>query len=123
MGEIATQQIYEELQGIRRELATLREQVQSIVLRLEDRTETRRPFRLAVSLEPDETDGFIVTSEVLPELVTEGDSREEAVKNALEATEDLLEVMLEDGDEMPGDLLGYRPGDSLEIVVSMPEAT
>lgn len=121
MDELAIEKVYEELQGIRRELIALRGQVQSLAARLGDKAETRPSYRLAVVLEPDEGGGYVVTSTVLPELVTEGDDREEALRNAKEAAEDLLEVMLEDRDELPADLQGYRPGDPLEIVGAMPE--
>ena len=71
---------------------------------------------LPVLLEPDETGGYVVTSTLLPGLVTEGDTRQEALLHAMEAAEGLLEVMLEDGDEVPAELLGYQPGDLVVLM-------
>jgi predicted RNase H-like HicB family nuclease len=55
--------------------------------------------------------------------VTEGDTRQEALSHAKEAAEGLLEVMLEDNDELPDELHGYQPGDTLTVVITAPEPT
>ena len=51
-------------------------------------------FRLRLTLSPDPSGGFVVTSPDLPELVSEGDSAAEALSNvrdALEAVRELYE--------------------------------
>lgn len=114
MLELETQRLYEELQGIRHELKTLLDRLESVAYRLERRGQ--RTYILPVMLEDDETGGYVITSALLPGLVTEGDNREKALLNAKEAAEGLLEVMLEDGDQLPSELNGYQPGDELVIV-------
>jgi len=115
MLEVETQRLYEELQGIRHELKTLLDRVEAVAYRFERRGQ--RTYILPVMLEADETGGFVITSALLPGLVTEGDDREEALLNAREAAEGLLEVMLEDSDSLPSELNGYQPGDELVVIV------
>lgn len=54
-----------------------------------------------VVLEPQPDGGFTVTVPALPEVVTEGDTEEEALRMAREAIELALEVRRERGDEIP----------------------
>lgn len=111
--------LYEDLQTVRQELKVLRERVELLESRYGERGQ--RAYILPVLLEPDETEGYVVTNTLLPGLVTEGDTYHETLLHAKEAAEGLLEVMLEDGDELPAELLGYQPGDLLTIIVAAPE--
>jgi len=111
--------LYEDLQTVRRELKILRERVEQLESRYDERGQ--RAYILPVLLESDETGGYVVTSTLLPGLVTEGDTYQQALLHAKEAAEGLLEVMLEDGDEVPAELLGYQPGDPLTIIAAAPE--
>lgn len=104
--------LYDHLQTIREEVKILRERVDYLENHLVQEQENR--FILPVLLEP-ETGGYVVSSSILPGLVTEGDSYEEAIKHAKEAAELLLEVMLEDGKPLPHILLGYTLEADLEI--------
>ncbi|HEX6385190.1 MAG TPA: type II toxin-antitoxin system HicB family antitoxin [Anaerolineae bacterium] len=112
---------YEDLHAVRDELKVLRERIEQLETRLGEKGQ--RTYVLPILLEPDETGGYVVTSTLLPGLVTEGDTRQEAMLHAREAAEGLLEVMLEDGDDLPAELLGYQPGDPLTIVIAAPEPT
>jgi len=49
-------------------------------------------FRLRLTLSPDPSGGFVVTSPDLPELVTEGDSAAEAIANVRDALEAVREL-------------------------------
>ena len=66
--------------------------------------------------------GFTVTSPVLPELVTEGDTLEEAVKNVRDALAAVIEIYEDLGKPLPANLR-QDPGDSaiwFEGVVTHP---
>ena len=56
-----------------------------------------------VVLEPAEEGGFIATVPALPELGTQGDTRDEAMANAREAIELVIEDRLARGEPMPAD--------------------
>ena len=45
--------------------------------------------------------GFTVTSPVLPELITEGDTLEEATANAADALDATIEIYIEQGRPLP----------------------
>jgi predicted RNase H-like HicB family nuclease len=57
-----------------------------------------------VLLEPAEEGGFIVTVPALPELGTQGDTYEEAMVNAREAIELVIEDRLARGEPIPTDV-------------------
>ncbi len=57
-----------------------------------------------VNLHPQPEGGFTVLVPALPEVVTEGDTREEALANAREAIELVLEMYRADGTEIPEDV-------------------
>jgi antitoxin HicB len=63
----------------------------------------RRPLTLEIpltlELQPD--GGFLVTSPVLPELITEGDTVEEALANAQDALDVVLEIYEDKGKPLP----------------------
>jgi antitoxin HicB len=60
--------------------------------------------QFTINLHPQPEGGFTVLVPALPEVVTEGDTREEAIANAREAIEAVLEIYLEDGREIPRDV-------------------
>ena len=57
--------------------------------------------RLPLVFTPQPEGGFTVTSPVLPELVTEGDTLDEALVNVRDAFAALLELYAEEGRTLP----------------------
>ena len=57
----------------------------------------------AIVLEPTEEGGFLVHAPALPEVVTGGDTEEEALAMAREAIELVLESRRERGEEIPAE--------------------
>lgn len=60
--------------------------------------------RFTVHLHPEPEGGFTVRVPALPEVVTCGDTYEEAMINAREAIELVLEVYRDEGREIPDDI-------------------
>jgi antitoxin HicB len=58
-------------------------------------------FRVPIVLVPQPEGGFTVTSPAIPELVTEGDSVNEAIDNAREALQAVFEIYEKDGRALP----------------------
>ncbi|WP_019503085.1 type II toxin-antitoxin system HicB family antitoxin [Pseudanabaena sp. PCC 6802] len=58
-------------------------------------------YKIPLLLTPQPEGGFTVTSPLLPELVTEGDSIDEAVSNARDAFEAILEAYEDLGKKPP----------------------
>jgi len=52
-------------------------------------------YKLPILLEPQPEGGYVVTSPVVPELVTEGDTVQEALSNAQDAISALIEAFRE----------------------------
>jgi predicted RNase H-like HicB family nuclease len=65
---------------------------------------TGHPHTFTVVLEPAEEGGFIVTVPALPELGTQGDTYDEAMANAREAIELVIEDRLSRGEPIPADV-------------------
>jgi antitoxin HicB len=63
-----------------------------------------RERQFTITLHPQPEGGYTVLVPALPEVVTEGDTREEAMANAREAIEVVLEIYREDGREIPEDV-------------------
>ena len=57
-----------------------------------------------IILEPAEEGGFVVTVPALPEVGTQGDTRDEALSNAREAIELVIEDRLSRGETLPADI-------------------
>ena len=57
-----------------------------------------------IILEPSDEGGFIVTVPALPEVGTQGDTRAEALANAREAIELVIEHRLARGELLPADI-------------------
>ncbi len=62
------------------------------------------PYTFTIVLEPAEEGGFIVTVPALPEVGTQGDSYDEAMANAREAIELVIEDRLARGEAIPADV-------------------
>jgi antitoxin HicB len=65
---------------------------------------TEPGFRFTINLNPQPEGGFTVLVPALPEVVTEGDTREEALSNAREAIEAILSIYREEGRSIPDDV-------------------
>ena len=66
--------------------------------------DSRQPHTFTVVLEPAEEGGFVVTVPALPELGTQGDTYDEAMANAREAIELVIEDRLARGEPIPPDV-------------------
>jgi len=62
-------------------------------------------YDYTVLLTPDATGGYVVTCPALPGLVTQGETLQEARANAAEAIDLYLEVLVEDGEAIPQDVM------------------
>jgi antitoxin HicB len=60
-------------------------------------------FSFSIVLEPQEGGGFTVLVPALPEVVTEGDTEEEALANAQEAIRAILAYRRDNGIAIPAD--------------------
>lgn len=60
--------------------------------------------QFTVNLHPQPEGGYTVLVPALPEVVTEGDTREEAMANAREAIGAILEVYRDEGWKIPEDV-------------------
>ncbi len=71
-----------------------------------------RGYRIPLELEPQPEGGYTVTSPDIPELITEGDTVEEALDNARDAFVAVFEIYEEQGRGIPArlaqDLQGER---------------
>ncbi len=72
-------------------------------------------YRVPLLFSPQPEGGFTVTSPVLPELVTEGDTLEEAFANVQDALAAVLEIYADEGRPLPA---GVVPPASGEVVWS-----
>lgn len=54
-----------------------------------------------LDLDPQPEGGFTVTSPALPELVTEGDTEDDAIENVRDAIAAVREIYEDDGRELP----------------------
>lgn len=58
-------------------------------------------YKLPLILEPQPEGGYVVTCPILPELVTEGDTAQEALRNANDALEAVIEAFRDLGRPLP----------------------
>ncbi|HEX8199044.1 MAG TPA: type II toxin-antitoxin system HicB family antitoxin [Isosphaeraceae bacterium] len=79
-------------------------------------------YKLPLVFEPQPEGGFTVTSPVLPELITEGDTVEEALENVRDALAAVLEAYRETGRTLPPNLVIADPASPVwvETVVAVP---
>jgi len=64
----------------------------------------QRELQFTVNLHPQPEGGYTVLVPALPEVVTEGETREDALANAREAIEAVLEVYRDEGWRIPEDI-------------------
>ena len=61
-------------------------------------------YKIPLLLTPQPEGGFTVTSPLLPELITEGDSMDEVLANVQDALESVIEMYEDLGKELPHNL-------------------
>jgi antitoxin HicB len=61
-------------------------------------------LKLPLIFEPQPEGGFTVTCPLLPELITEGDSMEDALENVRDALAAVIEIYQESGKKLPKDV-------------------
>ena len=69
--------------------------------RIVDRKYERTLYKLPLILEPQPEGGYTVTCPVLPELITEGDTVEEALENVKDALRAVIEAYEDLGRPLP----------------------
>jgi antitoxin HicB len=62
-------------------------------------------LQYTINLRPEPEGGYTVLVPALPEIVTYGQTEEEALRMALEAIELALDVRRDEGDEIPADIV------------------
>jgi antitoxin HicB len=79
-------------------------------------------YKLPLVFSPQPEGGFTVTSPLLPELVTEGDTFEDALENVKDALAAVIEIYQESGRSLPQSLLIADPVAPVwaETVVTVP---
>lgn len=79
-------------------------------------------FKLPLVFDPQPEGGFTVTSPLLPELITEGDSLEHALVNVRDALAAVIEAYQETGRMLPPNLVisDLKGPVSAEMVVAIP---
>ena len=70
-------------------------------------------YRIPLVYTPQPEGGYTVTSPVLPEFLTEGDTLEEAQANISDAFDAVVELYTEQGRSLPGSILLPAPGEML----------
>jgi antitoxin HicB len=79
-------------------------------------------YKLPLVFEPQPEGGFTVTSPLLPELVTEGGTVEDAIENVRDALAAVIEAYLETGRTLPPNLVISDPRARVwaEMIVAVP---
>jgi antitoxin HicB len=79
-------------------------------------------YRVPLVFTPQPEGGYTVTSPVLPELLTEGDTLEEAHANVADASEAVIELYTEQGRSLPGSISLPAPDEVIwsETLVGRP---
>jgi antitoxin HicB len=79
-------------------------------------------YRIPLVFTPQPEGGYTVTSPVLPELITEGDTLEEAQTNVRDAFDAVSELYAEQGRPLPTSITLPEPGEVVwsETLVSGP---
>jgi antitoxin HicB len=80
------------------------------------------PYKIPLVLAPQPEGGYTVTSPLLPELITEGDTLEEALDNVKDALAAVVETYQDLGRSLPSDsqILDLSAPLSFETVISTP---
>ena len=79
-------------------------------------------YRIPLVFTPQPEGGYTVTSPILPELLTEGDTLEEALANVRDAFEAVAEIYAEQGRALPANIALPASGEVVwsETLVSGP---
>ena len=79
-------------------------------------------YKLPLVFEPQPEGGFTVTSPLLPELITEGDTFDDAIDNVRDALAAVIEAYQETGRSLPSDLtISSQNGPiAADVVVALP---
>jgi antitoxin HicB len=79
-------------------------------------------YKLPLVFEPQPEGGFTVTSPLLPELITEGDTVEDALENVRDALAAVIEIYRDSGRPLPPNLAISDPTGQVwaEMVVTVP---
>ena len=72
-------------------------------------------YKLPLILEPQPEGGFTVTSPLLPELVTEGDTVEDALENVRDALAAVIEAYQETGRSLPPNPPKFKVAKTIRI--------
>ena len=72
-------------------------------------------FKVPLLLTPQPEGGYVVTSPVLPELITEGDTADEAVRNVADALVAVRELYEDLGRALPAGLMVDPPGAPIQF--------
>jgi antitoxin HicB len=70
-----------------------------------------RVYRIPIVIEPYPDGGFSVRSPLMPELITEGDTFEDALSNAQDAAQSVLEIYQDLKKPLPREILVEGPPD------------
>jgi antitoxin HicB len=78
-------------------------------------------YKIPLLLTPQPEGGFTVTSPLLPELITEGDSMDEVLANVQDALEAVIEMYEDLGKELPHNLqsLDQNSPALIETIISV----
>jgi antitoxin HicB len=79
-------------------------------------------YKLPLIFDPQPEGGFTVTSPLLPELVTEGDSIEDALENVRDALEAVIEIYHDLGRDLPPELViaGQKGEVRVDLLIGVP---
>ncbi len=79
-------------------------------------------YKLSLLFDPQPEGGYTVTSPAIPELLTEGDSVEDALENVRDAFAAVLEIYRDQGRSLPPELTVEEPGEPvrMDLVVTVP---
>ncbi len=72
-------------------------------------------YKVPLLLEPQPEGGYVVTSPILPELVTEGDSVDEAIDHVRDALEAVIEIYEDLGRTLPPELHQHPRDDAIRF--------
>jgi antitoxin HicB len=75
----------------------------------------RKMYKLPLVLDPQPEGGYVVTCPFLPELITEGDTVQEALNNANDALSAIIETMKELDRPLPPALQPAKEGSPLWV--------
>jgi antitoxin HicB len=76
---------------------------------------TMHVYKVPLLLTPQPEGGYTVTSPVLPELVTEGDTLQEALAHVQDAVQAVIELYEDLGTPLPASLRHPLPVDAIQV--------